>query len=72
MYLQSMEQSKSINNEYYNWLALLNYAREEIMIKSENVDEIIELVGKIPDSNEDAEIKNLKREVLERYSKLKQ
>ncbi len=72
MYLQSMEQSKSINSEYYNWLALLNYAREEVIIKSEHVDDIIELVAKIPDSSEDADIRNLKGEVLEKYSKLKQ
>ena len=64
-----MEQSKSISNEYYNWLALLNYTREEIMIDSEHVDGLIELVGKIPDSSNDADVKNLKKEVLERYAK---
>lgn len=72
MYMHSMEQSKSINSEYYSWLALLNYVREEIMIESENINDLIELVGKIPDSTADADIRNLKKEVLESYSNMKQ
>ncbi len=69
-YLTAIEEAKSINNSYYTWLAILNYAREEILIKSEHVESIMEAVNIVPDSTE-PEILKLKNEVVEKYKRFK-
>jgi tetratricopeptide (TPR) repeat protein len=70
-YLEAIEKSKEIKSQYFNWLAILNYAREEILVKSEDIGTIMETVGKIPDNTSAADVNKLKKEVVELYSKSK-
>ena len=72
MYLEAIEKTKKIKNQALNWIAILNYAREEIRCSSEYIDSIMEIVAKIPTENADTEIKVLKKDVLEAHAKYKQ
>jgi tetratricopeptide (TPR) repeat protein len=71
LYLEAIEQTKQIKNRELNWIAILNYAREEINLKSEYVEPIMEVVAKIPDNTKDYEISVLKRDVVDLHKKLK-
>jgi len=71
-YLEAIEQTKHIENKELNWIAILNYAREEIRVKSEYVEHIMEAVSKIPDNSKDYEITVLKNDVIELYEKQKE
>jgi hypothetical protein len=70
-YLAAIEEAKAINSYYFNWLAILNYAREEILINSDRVDSVMDIVAKIPESTTEYDIKKLKNEVVELYAKSK-
>ncbi|MEI8086193.1 MAG: hypothetical protein WCG93_08260 [Paludibacter sp.] len=72
MYLKAIEHTTVIKNKELNWIAILNYAREEIKIGSIFVDSIMEKVAKIPVDNIDIEIQILRNEVAIGYEKLKQ
>lgn len=65
LYLEAIEKSKEIKNQYFNWLAILNYAREEIHLNSEDIETIMETVGRIPDNTSAADVNKLKKEVVE-------
>jgi hypothetical protein len=71
LYHEAIEQTKQINNRELNWIAILNYAREEIRIKSEYVEPIMDAVSKIPDDSKDFEISVLKKDVIELHNKMK-
>jgi tetratricopeptide (TPR) repeat protein len=71
LYLDAIQQAKDIKSEYFNWLAILNYVREELLIKSEFVDSLMETVAIIPEDAKDIDIKKLKKEVVELYQKNK-
>ena len=71
LYLDAIEQSKKINNKELNWIAILNYAREEIRIRSEYVDSIMAAVSKIPNDAKDYEITVLKKDIIELHDKIK-
>lgn len=71
-YLEAIEKSKALQNYYYNWLAVLNFAREELHVKSEHVDKIMESVEQIPENTAHADVNKLKSEVLELHAKAKQ
>lgn len=68
-YLKAIEEAKDLKSQYYTSLAFLNYAREEIIINSELVESVIDLVKKIPESKTDLDINKLKQEVLNLYKK---
>lgn len=72
LYIDAIEQTKQINNKELNWIAILNYAREEIRLKSEYVEYLMEAVSKIPNDTKDFEISVLKEDVIELHNKLKQ
>lgn len=72
LYQNAIEDAKDIESEYFNWLAILNYAREELLLKSEYVDSVMEAVVKIPDEKSGADIKKLKMKVLEMHKKNKE
>ena len=56
-----------------NWIAVLNYAREEILAKTDKVEEVMKLVGQVTEiEDDDISIKKLRSEVLELYEKHKQ
>jgi hypothetical protein len=71
LYIDAIEQTKLSKNKNLNWIAILNYAREEIILKSEFVESIMNAVNKIPNDSKDVEIKVLKEDVLNEYKKLK-
>jgi len=71
LYLEAIEKSKEINNQYYNWLAILNYAREEILVKSNDIETIMETVARIPDNTSAGDVNKLKQEVVELHAKTK-
>lgn len=70
LYLEAIEQTKQIKNKELNWIAILNYAREEIRLNSEYVDTVMNAVSKIPNVTKDYEISVLKEDVVELYQKM--
>lgn len=71
LYIDAIEQTKQIKNKELNWIAILNYAREEIRLKSEYVDSLMDIVSKIPNDTKDFEISVLKKDVIELHNKMK-
>lgn len=71
MYLEAIEQTKGIQNQELNWIAILNYAREEIRLGSEYVEPIMDAVSKIPSESDEIVIRTLKNDVIEQYEKYK-
>lgn len=69
LYLEAIEETSRIKNRELNWIAILNYAREEILIDSEHVSSVMNFVSKIPDGTKDIEINVLKKDVLELFEK---
>lgn len=65
LYQEAIVKSKEEDNKVLNWKAILNYAREEIVLKTKEAKELMEVVDKIPDS--ETEIKRLRQEVKELY-----
>jgi hypothetical protein len=74
-YLEAIEQSKHLGDpvkrRYFNWLAVLNFAREEILSKSDYVEGVISSVGLIPERTGFEDIEILRSEVLARYGESK-
>jgi tetratricopeptide (TPR) repeat protein len=70
-YLKAIEQTTK-NNQYLNWIAKLNYAREEILAKTNKIEFAMQFVNKIPESDDDISIKKLKSEVIKLYKEHKQ
>lgn len=66
-YLRAMEITKDINDKELNWIAILNYAREEVMAKSIFAGDVMNAVSKIPNIESNVEISTLKKEVIELY-----
>lgn len=71
LYIDAIEQTKSIKNKELNWIAILNYAREEIRLKSDYVESIMDAVSKIPIDSKDFEISVLKKDIIELHQKMK-
>jgi len=49
----------------------LNYAREEILVKSNDIETIMETVARIPDNTSAGDVNKLKQEVVELHAKTK-
>ena len=71
-YLRSIQITKDINNKELNWIAILNYAREEIMAKSVYTNDVMNAISKIPNIESNVEITTLKKEVIQLYDTEKQ
>ena len=71
LYINAIELTKQIRNQELNWIAILNYAREEVRLKSEYVDSLMHIVSKIPNDTKDFEISVLKKDVIELHDKMK-
>lgn len=71
LYLEAIEKTRQIQNQELNWLAILNYAREEIRLGSEYAIPLMDTVTKIPSGTKDLEISILKQDVLDLFEKLK-
>lgn len=72
LYIEAIEQAKITSNQDLNWIAILNYAREEVLIQSEYVESVMDAVSKIPNNSDDIEISILKKDVIELHKKLKE
>lgn len=66
-YLEAIAQTNTINNRNLNWVAILNYAREEILQKTEYADSLINSVNKIPKDTQDVVINTLRNDLIELY-----
>jgi tetratricopeptide (TPR) repeat protein len=71
LYLEAIKKTKSISNQNLNWIAILNYAREELLHGSEESLEIMELVAKIPDKTDDLDVNTLRNDVINLHEKKK-
>lgn len=71
LYIDAIEQTKQIKNKELNWIAILNYTREEIRLKSEYVESLMDVVSKIPNDLKDFEISVLKNDVIDLHNKMK-
>lgn len=72
LYLEAIEESKLINNRELNWIAILNYAREEIFADSEYVEGIMEAVDDIVPAEHEKDIAALKDDLIKIYTEYKQ
>jgi len=72
-YLNAIEQTELKNHKSFNHIATLNYAREEILAKTDKVESIMQDVNKIPESDDadNLSIKKLKSDVLKLYEEYK-
>jgi tetratricopeptide (TPR) repeat protein len=67
LYLEAIDLTKQTNNQELNWIAILNYAREEIKINSEHVEPIMEAVNKIPQTTDNMAVRVLRQDVIKLY-----
>jgi tetratricopeptide (TPR) repeat protein len=68
LYLEAISESRINNYPQLNWIAILNYTREELLSGSNNyIEHLIGEVGKIPIRTKDVELSMLKDEVLNLY-----
>lgn len=70
-YLRAIEITNEIKDKELNWIAILNYAREEIKSDSIYKNKIMDTVAKIPILPSNIEITMLKNEVIELYNEVK-
>ena len=71
LYLTAIDRTNQIKNQQLNWLAILNYVREEIIVGSEYVIPLMDTVSKIPSDSKDFEINILKQDILDLFEKYK-
>jgi hypothetical protein len=71
-YLKAIEKAAIEKNKHLENIAMLNYAREEILAKTDQIEFVMQLVSKISDNENDISIKKLHSEVLELYRKYKE
>lgn len=71
LYLDVIEKAKGIKNHYYNWLAILNLATEELIIKSGFLEQIMDVVKLIPKETGHIDIDLMKKKVEKEYVEIK-
>lgn len=62
-YLDAIEETKHLNYRELNWIAILNYAREELLAGTEDINHIYPIFDKIPKDYSDIEIRALRKDV---------
>ncbi len=73
LYINAIEKSSKFKESpWLNWIAVLNYAREELLINSEYCDDVINSISKIKESDNDFNVKELKKDVYELIEKRKE
>jgi len=71
-YFKAIETANNEKDKYNMHIAVLNYAREEILAKTDKIESVMQIVSKIPEmSDDDISLKKLKDEVLNLYEKYK-
>jgi tetratricopeptide (TPR) repeat protein len=63
LYKSAIEATKKLSNKYYLWISTLNYAREELLINSSYVPEVMTLINKIPDTTDNPAVNATKKQV---------
>lgn len=72
LYLKAIEETKQENNKELNWTAILNYAREEIIARTENIESVMNVVSQIPETDDtDVSIRKLQKDVFALYDEYK-
>jgi len=72
-YLIAIEQAAIDKDQYHYKVATLNYAREEILAKTDQIESVMQIVSKISEAeDDDMAVKKLRSEVLSLYDKYKQ
>lgn len=66
-YQNAIKKTSEIGNRDLQYIAILNYAREEILQKAANLDGLMEIVDKIPDNTQAIEIRSLKKDVQQLF-----
>lgn len=69
LYYKAIEETKAIRNKHLNLLAKLNFAREEILCKSDTIEAIMNEVKTIPDNTSYPDVNKLKKTVLNLQTK---
>lgn len=68
LYMKAIQDTLTERNKELNWTAILNYAREEILAKSNQIETIMSIVAQIPKGEDnDISIKKLQVEVEKLY-----
>lgn len=71
LYLEAIARTKQTQKKGLNSIAVLNYAREEIRLNSEYVEQLMDIVAKIPSDSKDIEVRVLRQDLIEQYKKMK-
>lgn len=69
LYRKAIEQTKQTNHNELEWIAILNHAREEILVNSEYKEIVIEAVSRIPENSGFLEVDILKKKIVEMYKR---
>ena len=69
LYLESIQMAQDKGDVYLNALAFVNYVREEILVGTEDISELIPSLDKIAKYYEGKDISNDAKEVMEQYNK---
>lgn len=68
LYIEAIEKTKQTNSNELNSIAILNYAREEIIAKYAYIEPIMDMVYKIPEKSSFIEVDILRKQVIELYN----
>ena len=71
LYYEAIKEAKALDDRHLNLLAVLNYAREEILCNSKYVDYIMDVISDIADDPLYPDVNKLKKVVLELHAKMK-
>lgn len=71
LYMEAIKNSYESQNKNLNWIAILNYAREEILQETDYVDSIKEIVYEIPDKTPYIDTNVLKKDIVDMLSNYK-
>jgi len=65
LYMEAIQSTKDKNERELNWIAILNFAREELLVNPKEKENLSALIDKIPDDSKNVEITTLKKDVKE-------
>ncbi len=65
LYMEAIQSTKDNNERELNWIAILNFAREELLVNPKEKENLSALIDKIPDDSKNVEITTLKKDVKE-------
>lgn len=71
LYLEAMNEAKKTSHDYFFTIALLNLTREEILIKSKDIERVVEQMKKITANSEHKDIIFMREEIIRLYNKKK-